>query len=94
MAETIETTWGKVGQILGKKGRRSASRRVKIIIEHTPDEDVVKIQDVIPQPVAQLPRQAEQLEKLHQWMSNHSGVPHRIDDSRDSIYQDVIRDTH
>ncbi len=93
MAETIETTWGQVGKILKQKGRRAASRKVKLIIDHTPEEDVVKIQEQLQKPTNQQTRQTEQLKQLHELMNNPTGVGHHVDDSRDSIYEEVIRDT-
>lgn len=94
MAETIETTWGQVSKILAKKSKLAAKRKVKLIIVRSKKQDTItlKEENKKTRPAKTLTKE-KALKELNNWINSHPPIPHVVDDSRDSIYEEVIRDT-
>jgi len=94
MTETIETTWGKVGKILAKKGRLAVTRKIKVVIRHLADQDVVTLKEMAHRKRTSKNRNSAQaLKRLDKWIDSHTPLVHEADDSRESIYKEIIRDT-
>ena len=96
MSEKLETTWDKLQDVLNGKLQRFSSprrhRRVTMVIYQLPEEDVVVVREVATHPVPKNAQGAQWARRLEAWAESHPHLPHEVDDSRDTIYAEAVRD--
>jgi len=96
MADTIETTWDKLPEMLQQRLRllekRRRNRHVKMVIFALPDEDVMIVHEVEAHPQARKAQAEQWVRRFRAYAQSHAPLPHEVDDSRDTIYAEAVRD--
>jgi hypothetical protein len=87
MSDIIEGTWDQVQAAFLKRlmEKHSAQTRVRLTVEELPDHSNAS--------PLHSPEEAEKwIADLRTWAASHAPLDHEADDSRDTIYNEVVRD--
>jgi hypothetical protein len=89
MPRTIDTTWDQLPQVLGQENLPGymKGKAVRVFI----DDDLVVVRPA-PESGRSEENRQEWLRRFHEWVESHPPLPHEVDDSRDTIYSEAVRD--
>ncbi len=96
MRDTIDTTWDKLPEVLRQRVQRlgAAARRhpVRVSIVRSKDEHAVLLAELGERRAVSALQAAQWTRRLKAWAESHPRLPHEVDDSRDTIYLEAVRD--
>jgi hypothetical protein len=90
MTDIIEGTWLEVRAALLKRlgGPDAAQQRVRITVEELPETKTIP---ALKSHFASDEEAKKWVDDLKAWGAGHAGLDHPADDSRDTIYNEVVR---
>jgi hypothetical protein len=96
MRDTIDTTWDELPEVLRQRVRRlgAGARRhhVRGFIVRSKDEHAVLLAELGERPAVSAVQASQWTRRLKVWAESHPRLPHEVDDSRDTIYLEAVRD--